>query len=178
MAEQKIVLKSDAEAATLRTVTGWVSRDGKFFGTAEDIARYTGCTHVLCECGASVEKSWIKCPDCRSKLQRARYDALPKEEWDGSGMICIFDDDKYFSDMEEAEEFAAESQCTLDDLMLVICEPKRAYALSPEDVYSDLIPEDEDVPAAIEAAFKVLNEAIEKCTQPLCYFPGKIAVKL
>ena len=44
MSETKIVLLEDAEAATLKTVTGWVSRDGLFFGSDERTARWSGAT--------------------------------------------------------------------------------------------------------------------------------------
>jgi len=44
---ETVVMEDSAEAASVQTVTGWVSRLGHFFGAnegAERTARYDGCT--------------------------------------------------------------------------------------------------------------------------------------
>ena len=39
---EKIVTYDSAEAASIQTVTGWVSRSGRFWGNDEHMARYDG----------------------------------------------------------------------------------------------------------------------------------------
>ncbi len=52
MSTEQIVLNTSDEAASIKTVTGWIDRYGRFWGDYERIARYSGCTHVACsECG-------------------------------------------------------------------------------------------------------------------------------
>ncbi|CAB4172456.1 hypothetical protein UFOVP935_22 [uncultured Caudovirales phage] len=50
--QEEVVMIDDPQAATLVTVTGWRSRDGRFYGDNEHAARWGGCTHVKClACG-------------------------------------------------------------------------------------------------------------------------------
>ena len=44
--QEEVVMIDDPRAATLVTVTGWRSRDGRFYGDNEHSARWAGCTHV------------------------------------------------------------------------------------------------------------------------------------
>lgn len=46
--EKKIIPYDSPEAASFKTVTGWVSSDGIFCGNDEHVARYRGCTHIKC----------------------------------------------------------------------------------------------------------------------------------
>lgn len=83
-----IILPSDDRAATYRTdITGWVSRDGKYCGDDERLARLVGATHRACaDCGVSTLKTYMICPACRDKRAEQRYLALPQAEWDGEAM--------------------------------------------------------------------------------------------
>ena len=50
--QEEVVMIDDPRAATLVTVTGWRSMDGRFYGDNEHAARWAGCTHVKClACG-------------------------------------------------------------------------------------------------------------------------------
>ena len=58
----------DPRAATLVTVAGWRSRDGRFYGDNEHAARWSGCTHVKCvSCGDPTNKICSVCQSCREK---------------------------------------------------------------------------------------------------------------
>jgi hypothetical protein len=61
--EEIMVLRDSSEAAQYRTgLSGWVSRNGRYFGESEDMARYDGCTHVACQyCGLPARKGWLAC---------------------------------------------------------------------------------------------------------------------
>ena len=45
MAEKPIIMEDSPEAASIKTVTGWVSRTGRFCGDDERMARFDGSTH-------------------------------------------------------------------------------------------------------------------------------------
>lgn len=57
--EEKIILNTDKESAEYRTdIKGWVSKDGRFFGKDESLARYSGSTHRKCDkCESLIEKT-------------------------------------------------------------------------------------------------------------------------
>lgn len=176
-----IVMRDSPEAATYRTdISGWVSRDGRYYGNdrgAEATARWAGCTHVACErCGATTEKSWTKCRGCRDLMERERYDARPKAEWDGEAYLYSEALDRYFPDMEEAEDTLEEGQ-RLADLMLVICKPNHVPQLEP-DYCCDELPDDGegDVPDAVAEAMDAFNKAVAGIV--LSWSPGKFALKL
>jgi hypothetical protein len=59
----------------------------------------------------------------------------------------------------------------------LICEPVFAEEIDPGEYYYDLLSEDSPIPAEIEEAFERLNAAIRDCKTPLCWEPGKFAVK-
>lgn len=166
----------DDRAARRMTVTGWVSRDGRFYGDDEHLARWNGCTQLACACGNLHDKGWTCCEACRKKARTARYQALPFAEWDGGTPLCLFEDDTYFFDADEVLDFCEEQGCTPADLQLVICEPQYARQIEPDEEYSDILPEDQyiaDVAPEIAAAFEALNAEIEGYRKPLSWIAGK-----
>lgn len=179
----KMVLNTDPSAATYRTdIKGWVSRDGIFYGDGpanERTARWAGCTHVHCEsCGKPTEKSWLKCRECRSVSDRKAYDAKPKAQWDGKSMLYSELLDEYYSDLETAEDRLRDDQ-TLEDLMLMICEPNHVRPLD-DDYCSDELPDDDHgdstLPDAVAEAMEAFNKAVAGIV--LSWSPGKFALQL
>ncbi len=174
MAEKTIVMRDAPEAATLRAVTGWVSRNGHFYGNNEDAARYDGCTHVACRhCGKPVEKAWTACRACRDVAEDAKYEAMPRKAWDGVAMLYSQARDEYFADLDGAEDVLEEGE-TLDVLQLVICEPNHGRRLE-EDYFCDELAEDGEVPDCLIGAIEAFNAAINKAP-PLSWSPGKWAL--
>ena len=92
------ILYASEEAAKQTTVTGWVSRHGKFYGENEHLARWDGCTHRICGCGNEMERAYTACQQCRSKKHREQYEAMPFKEWDGVAMLVLYGDDTYFQE--------------------------------------------------------------------------------
>lgn len=172
------VIHSDSdEAAQLRAVIGWVSRDGFFFGADERTARYSGCTHRPCEdCGVPTPKSRTRCSNCQSKRTLTRFEAMPRKAWDGKAMLNLFDTDVFFSDLDEALDYASDNDIKREDLQLVICEPNRGRPLA-EDYFVDELAEDGDVPDELVEAIAKFNEAIAKAPV-LSWTPGKCALQL
>ena len=104
---KEMVMFNSDEAAHLQTgISGWVSRNGRFFGNDERAARYDGCTHTICEdCGGPVERGWLVCEDCREKKAIANFNAMPKEVWNEEDGIYSESYDKYFWSWEEVDDY-------------------------------------------------------------------------
>lgn len=164
-----IVMRDSPEAAQLKTVTGWVSRQGQFFGDDERTARWAGCTHEICAgCGQVIERGW--CKSCREKSDLERWMAAERKEWDGTTPLYSDAYDKYFFD-DNPEEFAEDKGVELDDLRLYICVPQYGRTIEP-DYFDDELPEDGELPDSILNAMATLNQAIHDAG-PLSWRPGK-----
>lgn len=174
MAEQ-IVMNSSDEAAELKTVTGWVSRLGHFYGSDERLARWDGCTHVACtRCGAAVKKSRSTlCAACRTEKEIERYAALPKVEWDGETPLYSKVTDEYFFDRQALEDKLYDEDITAESLRLVICTPNYPRQID-YDHWCDDLPEEGELPDDIADAVAALNEVIKK-SAPLSWSAGKQA---
>ena len=178
--KEEIVMYDSAEAAEYRTdIKGWVSRHGRFFGDGHDsehLARWDGSTHRPCNlCGKAVEeKHYLACSGCREKRKRERYHAMPVGKWDGEVPLYSEFLDEYFNDTDEALDWMhcdnKTSAKTLDDLMLVICEPVYARQID-EDFFCDELPEDGEVPDDIADAIDAFNEVVKG--YKLSWVPGK-----
>ena len=49
MADKSVIMYDSPEAASIKTITGWVSSAGRFWGDNEHMARYDGSTHMKCK---------------------------------------------------------------------------------------------------------------------------------
>ena len=163
------------EAARKVTLTGWQSRDGHFYGQNEHIARYAGCTHLLCNCGAEMTKGYTICKDCRQKKRDETYQAKPFKQWNGEP-LTVFDTDQYFFHESELLDYCEEHECKPDELQLVICDPQYAWEVNPDELYSDILPEDNyvgDMDPELADAFETLNVLIRQRKNPLSWREGK-----
>jgi hypothetical protein len=176
--DDKMVLNTSDEAAHYETnISGWVSRFGHYFGKDERLARYDGCTHVVCECGKPAERGWIKCADCRSKADDERFRSFPKQEWDEKIPITLFQGDDYFFDREQLEEWCEEHETTPQELQLVICKPNCAGYIDT-DFYGDDLPNDQsldDVAPELAEMIAKVNEYIRENQPVLSWGPSNIA---
>jgi len=174
---EEIIMRESPLAASLKSVDGWVSRNGFYFGTDEGAARYDGCTHVKCmKCGLPTPKSHLYCSKCSSDMSREKYLEMPRLEWDGEAMIYSHTRDKYYCDIEQiCDELQDESGTdTLDSLQLVICEPTFGSEICA-DHFADELPEDGEVPDQLLDAIDEFNKAV-RVAGPLSWHPGKYAL--
>lgn len=174
----KIVMYDSPEAASIQTVTGWVSRTGLFCGKDEHMARYHGATHRQCD-NPNHPPYELRgyCLACSDERSAARFGAMPKVEWDGKTPLALHDTDCYFFDEEELRDYLLDNDIALEDARLVICKPNMASEIEPDEHYSDDLPEDGEVGAELRAAFDALNEAIRR-EKPMSWSPGKTAAVL
>lgn len=163
------------KAASLQTVTGWVSRDGRFFGNDEHMARRAGCTHKTCACGRITEKTWTICSTCQEEKRTERYRAMPEGN-PGDDMVYSDSGQRYFNDVDDAVDYAAENGCSIADLDLVCCEPAHMKGVD-WDLWEDDLPEDrmlsDCAPKAIIDKLEELNTLIRESKTVLSWWPGK-----
>lgn len=178
---ETVILNTSPEAAKQVTVTGWMGRDGRWYGSGpegERIARYAGCTHVECQdCKAPTTKGWTHCDSCRAKRRHERYLALPLVEWDGVTPLCTHDGDDYFFDLESIYEQCNDWETSAANLDLVVCEPAYLREIDTE-YWQDDLPEDGDLPEPIASALAALNKAIRDYKQPISWWAGKKRVSI
>lgn len=180
MTAQKPIIMFDApEAASLKTVTGWVSADGRFFGGDENLARYCGATHRRCDVNPEHQIYEVNsyCKECRQVRRQAKFAAMPIKGWAGEPLV-IFDGDQYFFDEDSLRDYLIDSDIELADLQLCICAPNYPSQIDPADHFCDDLPEDGEIrDDQLLAAFELLNEMIRK-SEPLSWSEGEFAASL
>lgn len=169
-AEKTKILYNSPEAASIQTITGWVSSMGRFWGKDEHMARYEGSTHDICKCGEEKEKGYTICEKCRAAKNIENYYKMPFKEWDGKTPLVLFNDDRYFFDEDEIELYLEDNELHPSDLKLVICEPNHLHEVNP-DYWSDITPEDAELPEAVSKALDALNKAISEA-KPFSWSEG------
>ena len=175
--EEPMVLYDSAAAAVheTRELTGWWSRDGRFWGPDEHMARYMGCTHQKCEiCGAPVDtrRGRTVCQSCLAGQLRVRYQMLRRGAWDG-GPLCEFGGDRFWFDWNDLVHDVANGDVT-PDVMLVIATPDSPPVFDAYELLVDHLPDETtNVPLPIERAMTALNEAIA-AEAPLCWRPSDV----
>lgn len=177
----KTIMYEAPEAASVKTVTGWVSASGRFWGNDEQMARFDGATHRLCEKNAAHGRHEIRsyCKQCRDERMQARFEAMPRQAWDMSTPVVIYDTDLYFFDPEALIDHMRDHDIGVADIALVLCEPQYPRPIDGGDHCGDLLPEDDEgtLPNALQLAFDALNKAIRECP-PLSWIQGKVAIDL
>ena len=177
----QMILASSPEAASIQTVTGWVARDGRYWGEDERMARYCGSTHRICEAnpehGPVENRSY--CKACHAEKKDAEWQTMPKAPFAETLMpLCVFDSDRFFFDLDDLCCWLEEHALNPEGVRLVQCKPVHAKPIDPNDHFMDDLPEDGEVPDALYEAFAALNAVIAKC-EPLSWRPAnKLGVLL
>lgn len=173
MSEKVQVLFDSPEAATRKTVTGWVSRDGRYCGdgpAGERHARYAGCTHVKCEdCGAIIGKGWTRCSRCRDGREFAQWDAAPKEPMGDDSMVFSRSQNEYYQDKDHLIETVTDlvndevydtRDEALRNMRLYHCSPCFGKQLD-SSWFEDELAEDEELPEELCAVIDAFNAAVK-----------------
>lgn len=178
MTNTKTIMYDSPEAASVQTVTGWVSSTGRFWGQDEHMARYDGSTHRVCKNNPShgvIERNTY-CRQCRDENMDAKFDSMPRREYDGSPVV-VFDSDDYFFDADSLADWLVSNDIKPEDARLVFCNPNYPSQIDPNEHFTDDLPEDGEVSGELAAAFEVLNKAIA-ASPPLSWTQGDTAVTL
>ncbi|MBD2811880.1 hypothetical protein ID853_13525 [Xenorhabdus sp. Vera] len=175
-----IIMYDSPEAAQIKTVTGWISRDGRFWGDDEHMARYAGSTHHTCENNPEHPICYKHgyCELCRAKMRLAEFNAMERKEWDRKTPLVIFDTDQFFMHEDDLDDYldnyCDEHEITPSELQLVICEPNYPDEINGEDYFSDDLADGGELPGALQQAFDALNAEIRN-SPPLSWSQGKYA---
>ncbi len=158
--DNKVIFPDSPEAASIKTVTGWVSNNGLFFGTDERTARWDGSTHTLCkECSSIIRKGGLTiCTNCKIKKNIKNYNSLPKKKWDGKSMLYSDSSGEYFCDIDSAED-SLEPGYSLESLRLLICEPSKIPVLTDDFFEAVMAEEDDDIPEYYKKIIDDFNKA-------------------
>lgn len=178
---EKIILPDSPEAATWRTdIAGWVSRDGQFFGDgrgAEHLARMAGSTHACCDdCTLPIPRGRTWCGTCRETRAVERYRARESRPWDGKTPLYSEVADVYFFDEDELTDYCDAHECTPASLRLLLCEGHLLSIIDADDLGNEL-PDEAEIPDAVEAARLALNQAIRDAG-PIWWSPGAYAATI
>ena len=177
MKDEKIILPESDEAAKFVTgLSGWVDKNGVFWGQLEEMARYASATHKRCEeCKTAIIKRGYRfCADCKEKKDIERYSRLERKVWDGEVYLYSDRDDIYFSNYQELHDYIDEHQIeNIDSLRLVICEPEHLRELDA-DYWADDLPEDAELPESVLSTIEALNASL-KDAGVVGWTPGKFA---
>lgn len=179
MPDDKIILPDSPEAAIRRTLTGWVSRTGRFWADDERMARWDGATHIPCDqCKTPVKKhGYTLCPACRDQKEIEEYNKLPTEPYEG-GWAYSSACEKYFQGEDEIYEYMEEEELTWEDLRMQGVIENKFFEVT-EDYWEDIMPDDpygfQDLPEDICTALEALNKAISEA-EPASYSPRKVAL--
>jgi hypothetical protein len=170
------VFPDDPRAAKRVVLVAWIPRRGypahvalaeSDEKLAEEMARREGATTLHCErCGKSAGGHNQYCPDCRSAVDREKWEKLPLAKWDGQTPLALYNSDDYFFSEDALEEFCEEHDCQPSDLMLVICEScKPAADVVDGDTFVAYLGEDQDLDDDVVSAIVALQKAIDKSPQ-------------
>lgn len=170
-----IIFPESDEAAKIATVTGWVDVNGRFWGHEEEMARWSGATHLHCKsCGKPIGKrGYTICSNCRNERDKRLYLEYKQKAYDGS---CAYSDayDRYFENPDEIEEYMFENNLTWDDLRM--CATTANY-LRPidDDHWYDTLAEDSELPKDVKNALAEFNKVIDRA-EPVSYSSCKVAL--
>lgn len=176
---EKIVMMDSDEAASIQTLTGWVSRDGRFWGDDERMARWSGATHRKCKNKPDdhpIHRTHSYCEECHRESRQAKFAALERAAWAGEPLV-IFDDDTYFFDVESLVDYCWENSVFPSELQLLICEPNYPPEFDLAQHCEEIMPEGDDyfcLPQAIRDAAEALNKAIKE-SGPISWIGGERA---
>lgn len=178
----KVIVPDSPESASRKNVEGWVSRKGRFFGENEGAARYDGATHKKCfiegcENLIPISSYLLSCDSCRDIIRNKIYQDYPVIDWDEKTPLCLFDDDRYFTSVEEIEEYCYEHELEIEDLKLVLCKPIEYPRIDVDSLFEGTLGCDDDPSDEVIDAIERLNKEIDLMS-PSLWCGSEVAVRI
>ena len=179
MTDKKRILYDSPEAASVQTVTGWVSSRGMFCGNDEHMARHHGSTHRVCEKNLDHGEHETRgyCEVCAREGRAAQYETLPKRPYDGTFPLTVWDCDEWFYDADHLIGYLVDNDIRPEDAALVACRSVAFRDLNEEDIIDSSGAEDYDLPDDVRKALDAFNAVLEQASSNL-FEADKIAVVL
>jgi hypothetical protein len=112
----------ESSAERLTKIVGWVCKKCKrYWANDEHMARYCCASSMPCDCGKRRSKHRTVCPEYLAVLVYNRWLAMPEVEWNGTTMLCVYDDDEFLMDEDDLATYLSEHDLTVEDVQLVVC---------------------------------------------------------
>lgn len=177
---KEVIMYDSPEAAQLVTVTGWATKDGRFFGDNEHLARYAGSTHKRCDKDEShpPHRTNGYCDICASAKRAERFNEMQIVDWDEKTPLNLFDTDEYFFDEDQISDYCIDNDVDKSELSLVLCEPNHMHTIDAYDQWCDVFAEDVLMPSEVEDALNTLNAAIKEHGKAVSWSPSNKRVSL
>lgn len=176
-----VIMAHSDEAAEFKSVEGWVSRDGYFYGENESAARYSGATHRKCECEKVIEISSLVCLECRKEKALKRYYELPEAPFEGVPLYSNMNNEYYWCE-DAARDAAHFEKVSLDAMMFESCVPTYLEQFDFDDILVDDLPEDQSLsdvaPEILMEKIHELNKTIQSEKIVLSWRPSGERVSL
>lgn len=194
------VLPGSIIAAYPKTVHGWLSKSGQFFWEEHQAEMASAeCTHCT-SCGAVGMKSYnTLCTDCeckRAKEVHAKREHKPWKDENGmdDGIVFSHRTETYYNHPSSAGDVLGDEDypdvLTMEDMMLVFCDPVYASPVDEDRWLEDLPEGESELPTELVDALNALNLVIVggtvvdeqgalrtiKPLAPLSWYPNQIAV--
>lgn len=119
-----------------------------------------------------------------------KYEEMPFKEWDGKTPLVLFNDDKFFFSSDEIDDYLEDINYDIEnsnnhkkhsDLLLCIASPNYLWEPDFNDIYLDILPEDQYlddiVSKDLKKAFDLLTEAIRH-EPPVSWGQGKFRTSI
>lgn len=97
------------------------------------------CLDRFCpDCNKPMSRYYKRCSQCQADERRRKFQAKEETPWDGSFPVCLFDDDRYFFDIEALADYVEELE-EGDFPELEACSPvnKRDFSISEHLEWDD-----------------------------------------
>jgi hypothetical protein len=153
----QIILPTDEGIVEYRTdISGWVGKNGRFYGKDEQLARYANSTHGICRvCESPTEHKWLICRSCQEKERYEKYLQLPYDVYMGEPVFSY--GGEYFHTEDDLIDHLVDNE--LDEIELYPSKPIHLYQLDA-DYWDDCLAEDQEIPAELEVQIEKLNKVI------------------
>lgn len=174
--KDKIKYESKEAASFHENISGWVDREGRYFGNKKDsehMARWSGCDISKCnECGAYKRKIYVSCKKCREKRDIEKYSKRVGLVWNGeTPLYSQATTDYYFSEDDLNYYLDEHPDATKTSLRLIVCVPNYIPFLNEDYFMEDLV-DDGELPKELTDAIETLNDVVDNLSE-ISWSPGK-----
>ncbi|MBU2713928.1 hypothetical protein [Zooshikella harenae] len=186
--EKIIFFESDGAAQYKENLklSGWVGRDGVFYGTNENVARYVNCTHRKCSTCGHVYLKNAYCEKCWENQENEKFEQMEIvncDSWNEDQPLCLHDGDEIFYLQDDIENYCDEEGVKPSAIKLVFAKPVYLSEIDIKDLFKSGGVFDGDltvaelVPDNIWGMIDNLNKAIKE-SSPVFWVPGSKRVQL
>lgn len=171
--EKSYILPEDKISASRELFPGWLSRRGIIFldraygsqDESEEVARKDGANAIRCtKCGLVIPKTHsVMCDYCRAIFKQDTFASFPEKKYsECSGVVAIYDDDRFFFNREEIDDFCYDGEIDKASLKLVECMQSSPRTLTDEFFWDEMPSEIDECPKELYDLIDKFNKEVSK----------------